>query len=728
MIDFLSNIAVTVSGRWYLLTALIWLAVLVTLFIYRRTNPHVSTPLRILLMILRGSALATLLLALFETQVTSSWQEDVPPLIAVAIDQSASMAAMDQKGPRTEQLARALSQDLPRVWSGSMTQKYFAFDSRLRPLRPSELDSLRPRGDATDIASALETIHSTLREENLQAILLFTDGNYTRGGHPSRYAAESGVPIFCVGVGSTQPPPDLAITRVQANAFVYTGEETPIQVTVTGTGLPTVHTAVQLMENDKVVASTMLQAAGSPFEQSVTLSWTAGGEGRHKLRVKVSGQAEELAQDNNQRTVYVDVLKSRLLITLLAGCVTPEISFFTKAITENSRYRLQTLVQRTDGRLYDLDGQPAALDSLDHTDILVALNYPTSLTPDEMIHRVEKSWTTFSRPILFMDGAETDWKKLARWQRWLAIRTETLQTHAFSATVSLTQAGSQHPIMQIAGSGTVGASAWNLLPPIWVHHRIQGVRPGAQVLAMAAGEADLPDVQQPLIVVFSDGMVNSAALLASSLWRWALMMKGINNEDELYGVFFNNLIRWLQMEKKKELVNLSLSKSSYAFGEPIPIQVSAYDVRFNPVTDASVALLMEKQGTSMTLSAAPAGNGLYEATYQPESPGEYEIKAVVQKDGALLGTATSLFSVGAYSEELSVRICQRPLLQGLAAVSGGRYVPADSLYALRGQLPAQALSRVRSQRLDLWNHGALLLFILACLIAEWWLRKWKGMV
>ncbi|NLP09492.1 hypothetical protein GX408_03740, partial [bacterium] len=697
MIDFLSNIAITISGRWYLLIALIWLAVLVTLFIYRRTNPHVSSPLRILLMVLRGSALVALLLAVFETQVTSFRQEDVPPLIAVAIDQSASMGAVDQKGPRTEQLARALRQDLPQVWSNRMTQKYFAFDSRLRPLRLSELDSLKPNGDVTDITSSLETIHSTLREENLTAILLFTDGNYTRGGHPSRYAAESGVPIFCVGVGSTQPPPDLAITRVQANSFVFTGEATPIQVTVAGTGLPTVRATVQLMENDTIVGSTTLHAVGSPFEQVVNLSWTAGSEGRHKLRVQVSGQADELAQDNNHQTVYVDVLKSRLLITLLAGCVTPEISFFSNAVKENSRYRLQTLVQRKDGRLYDVYGQPAALDSLDHTDILVALNYPTPLTPDDLIDRVEKSWTTFSRPILFMDGAETDWKKLARWQRWLAVRTETLQTHAFSATVSLTQEGAQHPIMQIPGGRTAGASAWNLLPPIWVHHRIQDVRPGAQVLAMTAGDASRPDGQQPLIVVFSDGIVNSAALLASSLWRWALMMKGINNEDELYSVFINNLIRWLQMEKKKELVNLSLSKSSYAFGEPILLQVTAYDVRFNPVADASVSLLIEKQGTQMTLSAAPAGNGLYEATFQPESPGEYGIKAVVQKDGALLGTATSLFSVGAYSEELSVRICQRPLLQGLAEVSGGRYVSADSLYLLRGRLPAQSLTRIRSQ-------------------------------
>jgi len=728
VIDFLSNIAVTVSGRWYLLTALIWLAVLVTLFIYRRTNPHVSSPLRILLMVLRGSALVTLLLAVFEIQATSSWQEDVPPLIAVAIDQSASMAAIDQIGPRTEQLARALRQDLPKIWSGPMTQKYFAFDSRLRPLRPSELDSLRPSGDVTDITSALETIHSTLREENLTAILLFTDGNYTRGGHPSRYAAESGVPIFCVGVGSTQTPPDLAITRVQANSFVYTGEETPIQVTVSGTGLPMVRAAVQLMENDKVVAFTTLQAAGSPFEQVVDLAWTAGTEGRHKLRLQVSGPADELAKDNNQRTLYVDVLKSRLLITLLAGCVTPEISFFTNAIKENSRCRLQTLVQRRDGRLYDVDGRPTALDSLDHTDILVLLNYPTPVTPDDMVHRVEKSWTAFSRPILFMDGTETDWKKLAHWQRWLAIRTEMLHTHAFSATASLTPEGSQHPIMQIPGSPTAAASAWNLLPPIWVHRRIQGVRPGAQVLATAVGDAGRPDDQQPLIVVFSDGLVNSAALLASSLWRWALMMKGIDNKDELYGVFINNLIRWLQMEKRKELVNLSLSKSSYAFGEPIPIQVTAYDVRFNPVADASVVLLLEKEGTPVTLSAAPAGNGLYEATYQPESRGEYDIKAVVQNDGALLGTARSLFSVGAYSEELSVRICQRSLLQGLAAVSGGRYVSADSLYALAGELPAQTLRRVRSQRLDLWNHGALLLFILACLTAEWWLRKWRGMV
>jgi len=728
VLDSLANFSFHISTSWILLGALAVIAVITALIVYRRTNPPVSRGLAGLLAALRALALLLLLLAVFESRFTFSWTERKPPLIAVAIDHSASMAVQDPDGPRLNQLQRALQQDLKKIISADFARQYFQFDGAVRSMGEARFDSLNLSGDATNISLALQSISAQLREQNLTAILLFSDGNYNQGGDPSRSAEALDVPIYTVGVGSTQQPADLSITAVDANPFAYTDENTPIQVSISSVGIENAKPTLSLVEGGQVVVSTPLSVSKSPNQQTVLLNWTAKSEGRKKLTVQVSQVSGELARENNSRTLYIDVLKSRLLVTLLAGCVSPDIAFFTNALAADTRYRLQVLVQRNDGLLYTRDNRSSRLDSLDQTDLLVLMNFPTSRTNEAYLEQVEKSLASYARPVLLLTGAETAFDKMARWQRWLAIRTETLQVGDFPASISLSAEGLNHPIMQIPASSAGTASAWNLLPPIWVHHRIKSVRPGGQVLATVRSSSEANQEPWPFIVVLSDGLVHSAAILGSSLWRWSLMMKGIGNEDGLYDAFINNLLRWLQLEQKKELVNLTLNKSSYRFGEPVLVQVKLFDARLNPVIGAMVAVQLKTANEQKNLLAAEVGNGTYELTLNPETPGDYEIQVMAQKEGHPLGTSHSLFSVGEYSEELSVQICQKEMLQTLASISGGRYIPVDSLASWQGVLPKQSLSQVRHRHFNLWNHGLVLLMIIACLAAEWWLRKWKGMV
>lgn len=729
MSDFISNIQFQFTGYGWLLAALACLALLIAAAVYRHTNPPVGSGLRRVLMTARFLALLAVLAAIYESRVDSLNRETMPPLVAVAIDQSASMAITDAAGARMQSLDKALSQDLPRMISSPLIAKYFAFDASLRALTTLDRDSLPLTGDATNMALALQTINNQLREQNLTAILLVSDGNYNQGGNPVRIVEEMSTPVFCVGVGSVQRPADLKLAKVDANPFAYIDEPTPVAITINSVGYDHIRPTIMLREANTILASATVDMASSPSEQTVTLNYTAKTEGRHKLIVQVSGQTGELALENNSRTLYVDVAKSRLLVTLLAGEPNPDISFLSRALNANPRFRMQTLIQRQDGRLYTPAGRMAALDSLDNTDILILLNYPTAVTPAPSLQQIETSWSKISRPMLLISGRRTDFPKLTHLQRWLPVGTETLQVNDFLASAALTPSGQVHPIMQIANQAGATTAAWNLLPPIWIHHRIKNIKPGAQILAVARVSESVTDRDPwPLVIVRSDGLVNCAAILGASLWRWSLMMAGIGNEDRLYDSFVNNLIRWLQMERKSELVNLVLEKTNYHFGEPVTIQVKVFDAQFQPIDDAQVDLMIQKQDKQNKFTAAPAGDGLYQWIYYPDTPGDHEISVSAQKGGHLCGTAKSLFSVGEYSEELAELVQQKELLQNLSQVSGGRYVPIDSLAFFKAEWPARFQQQIHRRRFEAWNHGGLLLFIIGCLAVEWWLRKWKGMV
>jgi hypothetical protein len=722
-----SPATIQVTGPLLLLVFAALLTIAVVLFVYRRTNPVVAHAIRYLLIALRILAILAILLVLYQARLQYKWTETHPPVLAVVIDQSASMASKDPGGIRSQHLQKVLHEQGEKLFVAPWQTRYYGFASQVQEMKRQELDSLTFTGDATNITAALQSVTTSLAEENLCAILLFTDGNYSEGGNPARHLSQWGIPIYTVGVGSAAPAADLRLAAVDANPFAYSKEATPVQVTVHSEGYAGLKPKVTLLEGDEVAATADLAIAGSPSDQTVTLAYTPQKEGRHKLVVAVSPQTDERSLDNNRRTLYIDVFKSRTQILLLSGPVSADVAFFKQALSGNTRFQVKTLVEQQDGTLKDLQNRSATLDTLADTDILAVMNFPTSRTPAAVMTQIAAAWKESNRPIIVFSGSETAFNKLVDLQPWLPMLCDIASSDAWMPTCRLTAQGQIHPLMQIS-TASASSSAWSMLPPVAMHHRVKTVWPNAEILAMAEGPGTEAKEVWPMIIVRSDGVVKSAAVMAAQLWRWQLMMAGIDNQDHVYQTFINNLVRWIQTEKRKEMVNLTLDKSAYHLGEPVQVQVAVYDTRFNPVQDAQVPVNLQFQNREVKQLATSSGNGRYQTTFYPDQPGDYKVTVQPTKAGQAFGNATSLFSVGEYSSETAVLDLQRAQLQQWAHLSGGRYAPLDSLSGLASHLPARIKTQIRSEELPLWNHYYLLVFILLTLTLEWALRKWKGMM
>src|SRR5512142_1373889 len=88
---------------------LIIAAYAVAFFVYRRTTPPVSNFRRWLLTLLRGTALAIILILLFEPLVRLTTNTRQQPVLAVLVDESQSMHITDRTGDRARVLHEALS-------------------------------------------------------------------------------------------------------------------------------------------------------------------------------------------------------------------------------------------------------------------------------------------------------------------------------------------------------------------------------------------------------------------------------------------------------------------------------------------------------------------------------------------------------------------------------------------------------------------------------------------
>lgn len=268
------------------------------------------------------------------------------------------------------------------------------------------------------------------------------------------------------------------------------------------------------------------------------------------------------------------------------------------------------------------------------------------------------------------------------------------------------------------------------MPPFLVANRIRDPKPGASVVATAQ---DPQGKTVPALAIQRYGRGRTGALLIGDFWRWGMQNPEARSDMEKS---WRQLVRWLVSDIPKR-VEIS--------SEPVPedpngavrLEVRVRDPQFQPADNAAVSVEVEPvvfggpAGTnSLVLRAEPALTepGLYEAIYIPRVAGGFRARAKVQNDvGAEVGRAETGWTSDPVAEEFRSLVPNPSLLEEIARKSGGRRVEAEDLDTFVKELPTRTAPVMEAWSRPAWHTPLLFGFALACLVAEWGLRRVKGL-
>jgi hypothetical protein len=151
----------------------------------------------------------------------------------------------------------------------------------------------------------------------------------------------------------------------------------------------------------------------------------------------------------------------------------------------------------------------------------------------------------------------------------------------------------------------------------------------------------------------------------------------------------------------------------------------------------NVSVLMEVRepsGQKVQLTAEPVLNesGLFEAIYVPHCSGGYFARAVVtDTERSELGSVETGWATDLESREFQSIKVNRPLLDKIARQTGGQLIELGDLSDFAVSLPNRNVPITTVLIKPLWDLPGILpaifVFVLTCFIAEWALRRWKGM-
>ena len=685
---------------------------------------------------LRSLALLLIIFALCEPLFTLTRHSTSPPVVALLVDNSLSMALADDAGNREEQLRTLLSSSSLQRLSTASKVVFYSFSSSLREC---SVDSLRLTGGTTDIGAALLSLKKKSVPQ-LRAVLLLSDGNYNAGENPLDEAGTLGVPIFSVGIGDSLEQKDILVQKVITNSVAYVQSVVPLDATIRAMGFQNKKVAVSLFEDGKQISQQFVtlqpSIISSSSEYTVHFSFTPSTDGVKKYTVNVSTLEGEITRKNNSKSVMVKVLKNKMRVTVIAGAPNADVSAVMQAFHTDPNIEATLFVQQTNGFFKNQPLARVIAQSFSLTDCIALIGFPTDATDPSSIHYLADAISSKSFPLFFIAGRTLNLQKLRQLDALLPFVAVSERIDEQLAFPSIPQVNQNHVLVRLDGNFSAQRNEflddWNKLPPIFTSMTTFKAKSEALVLSTAKVNNVVTDY--PLLVARNVSGKKSFAALCYGIWRWKLLAGASPETEKFFDSWLSNVLRWLVTREEEKQLRVDPSKEIFSQGEQIDFLGQVYDANYQPINNADIRIEISSAAAKQRYETIlqPIENGRYEGAIEALPEGDYSFSALSTVNGVQTGKTGGRFSVGEQSVEFADTKMNKPLLEQISSLSGGAYAdPAQFDQLMNVMMSRESMKseeQISTTESELWNLPAFLTVIVTLFGVEWFIRKRSGML
>jgi len=726
----MNSISIGFSGSVWIYFLLVLIAFGLTLYTYRVTIPPITNFFRTILIVLRTLAISLLLFVIFEPILTRISARIVKPKVAVLIDNSLSVAMNDSRGSRKEELIAALKNSGIKDFKND--EIIFAnFDSDVSPIFSFNTDSLKLNGQATDISKAINWASKNIETQNIQAILMFTDGAFNAGINPIYSAEQFGKPVFIVGVGDSNQAKDIALESIITNDITYVDIPVPVNINLLVNGFEQGELKVQLFDNNNQIAEQNILINPETRNYPLVFEYIPKTEGVHKLTARASQLQGEITLKNNQISEFIRVLKGKRKIVIFAGSPSPDLTFLRNSFSQEKDIEIKTFVQKQGSEYYDV--APTQSEIKD-AELIVFVGFPIVSTPNSSLDLIKNELAN-GKPLLLIASQNLDYYKLKILEDFMPFTVQSTRPNEFLVVPDISEKATGNPIIRVNGNEQ-DKNLWNELPPIFRTETFVRVKPESEIIS--SFKVNNVPFKEPLIVSRSFQGQKTIAVLGYGIYRWKLLgyaaevAKGRKDAVDLFNIFIQNSRKWLSVNQDKKNVVIKTNKKFYVSGEKISFIAQVYDAAYNFVDNATVNVKIQGNNEQRDLILVSMGNGRYTADVSGLREGDHSFKGSASLNGKLLGSDDGRFTIGDLSPEYQNFTMNAKLLRTITDRSGGKFYTSENVANFKDDLKNvrnfNEKSVVNKSEIALWNLFWILIIIVLLLSLEWFIRKRLGML
>jgi uncharacterized membrane protein len=741
--------AFSVSRSMTLTVTVVAAVAVAALITYRGLEREEGLRDRLVLITLRLGLLAVLLFTLFRPTLILKAAVPQQNFLGILIDDSRSMTIADDEGlPRTDFVQSQLGHPdgpLFKVLSDRFAVRFFRFSSAASRL--DQVANLKYEGTSSRLGPALERARDELAGLPLAGLVMVTDGADTSDAsldEPLASLKARSIPVFPVGVGEDRFNRDIQINRVETPRSTLKGTSLAVDVVVSHTGYGGTTVPLQVEDDGRLVSSQQVRLPADGESATVRVNFTAADAGPRLFRFRVPPQDGEQVTQNNARDALVEVADRREKVLYMEGEPRFEMKFIRRAVQDDNNLDVVTL-QRTAEDKYIrfgvnspeelVGGFPKTREELfAYRAIILGSVEAASFSPDQL--RMLADFVSKRGGGLMMLGgrrsfAEGGWagtpvaEVLPVEFDANAARGNAPEMEATALQVRPTRAGADYPVTKLADTEQASNARWDELPAVSTVNAIRLAKPGATVLLTGAGDRR----QEQIVLAYQRyGRGKSVAFPVQDSWAWQ-MDATVAVEDMTHETFWRRLVRWL-VDGVPDHVAIMPAVDRVEPGEPMRLTAEVVDPAFVEVNDAQVLTQVTSPSgkvSEVKMEWTVTRDGEYRASFVPEEPGVYELRATATRGQQALGSSVIHARASAGDSEYFDAAMRSSLLQRIAEETGGHFFTPATASTLPEAISYSGRGVTVVEERDLWDMPVLLILMLTLIGLEWGYRRKRGL-
>lgn len=557
-------------------------------------------------------------------------------------------------------------------------------------------DSLSFTEKATNIGRALSSLNEIYAGSNT-AVLMLTDGNQTLGEDYEFYARQQKFPIYPLVIGDTTSYQDLRIDQVNTNKYAFLKNKYPIEIFVSYKGKNAVSTVLTIAEDGQNLYRNQLNLNEIKNSQIISTLLDAASVGIKNITINLSPLENERNIANNTRQIGIEVIDEKTKIALISNILHPDLGALKKAIESNEQ------------RTVSIVKPPLSPNELEQFDLFIIYQ------PDTSFEKIYEYIKNKGANKFTITGPKTDWRFLNRVQ-------SSFQKKSFDQKEEVTpilNQGFTHfditdmvvsefpPVETTLGELLITASYENILS-----QRIKGV-----------------DLNEPLFSVLETNTGREAILFGENLWKWRVQCFREDKEFKKFDDFISKVILFLANTKSRSRLALEY-ENIYQGLNQATIKATYFDETFVFDNNATINILINGINNSTSREIPMLlRDRYYEADIRTLPPGDYNFTANV-KDKNL--TKSGKFTILDYDLEQQLFSSNYRKLDRLAqSTKASLYFPSQTTKIIDDLINDNRFMPVQKSKqnvVSLIDFKILLGIIAAALTAEWFIRKYNGLI
>ncbi|MDX1603267.1 MAG: VWA domain-containing protein, partial [Salinimicrobium sediminis] len=461
-------------------------------------------------------------------------------------------------------------------------------------------------------------------------------------------------------------------------------------------GNSSAESTLQIFSAESVVYSKALKF--SPEENSAVIQaeLPANSIGPRTYRVELQPLESEKNVLNNRREFAVEVIDERTKVLIAYSFLHPDVGALKKAIESNQQREVEI---KPISEVSDLQ------------DYQLLILYQ----PDNRFKDLFSELEARSKNYFLIAGTRTDWNFLNNSQD-IFTQEITNQPEEFFPAWNENFKAFQTEDIGYSGfpplEGNFGKIEFSEGIDILLYRQIQGV-----------------DTNDPLLAIAETGGSKKAFLMGANLWRWRSAVFQERNSFEDFDRVIGNLVQFLAAGSRKERLVIHY-EPLYNSSEEVILQADFFDRNYNfdPRASLEISIMNEATGDKRQVPFLLKENS-YEVDLSSLEAGVYNFTVNVSGEGL---SRSGTFRIMDFDVEQQFAGANFEALQEVAESKGQKVYFLNDFEAIKDQLLSDnsyaTVQKSQQKDVPLIDWKYLLGIIILALSAEWFLRKYYGLI